>query len=90
MGVVGEMRGVNYFALVVKIPRVRPSFAQKTQKTAKKSEKNRNVLLFIRENKGPENTIFVIIGKTTLKKRVRKQKENKLRIFFGTLKVQNV
>jgi len=47
-------------------------------------------LLFIRENKGPENTIFVIIGKMTLKKQVRKQKENKLRIFLGTLKVQNV
>ena len=90
MGVLGGMRGVNYFALVVKIPRVRCLFAQKTQKTAKKSEKNRNVLLFIRENKGSRNTIFVIIGKMTLKKRVRKQKENKLRIFSWCLKMQNV
>ena len=73
---------MNYFALVVKIPRVRCLFAQKTQKTAKKSEKNRNVLPFIRENKSSENTIFVIIGKMTVKKRVRNQKENKLRILF--------
>ena len=29
------------------------------------------------------NTIFVIIRKMTLKKRVREQKENKLRIFYG-------
>ena len=63
MGVVGGRRGMNYFALVVKNPRVRCLFAQKTQKTAKKSEKNRNVLPFIRENKSSGNTIFVIIGK---------------------------
>ena len=82
MGVVGGMRGMNYFALVVKIPRVRCLFAQKTQKTAKKSEKNRNVLPFIRENKSSENIIFMIIRKMTVKKRVRNQKENKLRILF--------
>ena len=53
-------------------------------------EKNRNVLLSIREKKRSGNTIFVIIGKMTLKKRVREQKENKLRIFLWTLKVLNV
>ena len=90
MGVVGGMRGVNYFALVVKIPRVRFCSLKKRKKRRKKSEKNRNVLLFIRENKGSRNTIFVIIGKMTLKKRVRKQKENKLGIFSRCLKMQSV
>ena len=81
---------MNSFVLMVKIPRVRSQFAQKTRKTANFFFKNRNVLLSIREKKGSGDTIFVIIGKMTLKKRVREQKENKLRIFLWTLKVLNV
>ena len=81
---------MNSFVLMVKIPRVRSQFAQKTRKTAKFFEKNRNVLLIIRENNGSGNAIFVIIGKMTLKKRVRKQIENKLRIFLWSLKIQKV
>ena len=84
------MRGVDSFVLMVKIPRVRSQFAQKTRKTANFFLKNRNVLLSIREKKRSGNTIFVIIGKMTLKKRVREQKENKLTIFLWTLKVRNV
>ena len=81
---------MDSFVLMVKIPRVRSQFAQKTRKTANFFKKNRNVLLSIREKKRSGNTIFVIIGKTTLKKRVRELKENKLRIFLWTLKVLNV
>ena len=81
---------MDFFVLMVKIPRVRSQFAQKTRKTANFFFKNPNVLLSIREKKRSGNTIFVIIGKMTLKKRVREQKENKLRIFLWTLKVLNV
>jgi hypothetical protein len=48
------------------------------------------LLIIIRENKGSGDGIFVIIGKMTLKKRVRKQKENKLRKFLWSLKLQKV
>jgi hypothetical protein len=40
------------------------------------------VFAFIKENMSSENTIFVIIWKMALRKRVRNQKENKLRILF--------
>ena len=81
---------MDSFVLMVKIPRVRSQFAQKTRKNANFFKKNRNVLLSIREKKRSGNTIFVIIGKMTLKKRVREQRENKLRTFLWTLRVLNV
>ena len=42
-----------------------------------KMKSNRNVLLSIRGKTGSRNGIFMIIGKMTLRKRVRKQNENK-------------
>ena len=84
------MRGWTTFRWWHKFRAYVLSSLKKRKKAKKKFQKNWNVLLVIRENKGSGDGIFVIIGKMTLKKRVRKQKENKLRNFLWSLKLQKV